>query len=162
MTPEQITSHLASYRELRDRIASEERERMEREQELFRQNQESCRKVLQLEVEPLLKRLSDLLREAGHQSVLLPVEEAEHTTRRTNLRSSEYATAISVEQPKGSLTLRVVAKPDAMRVSSFIGVPHGTCSSVFHVMDGPLNQAEEVTNHGITDFVTAAFPLRRT
>ncbi len=160
MTPEQISSHLRSHRERLDRIASEEREREEKEAELYKQNQMKCRRVLEEVAEPLLRRLSDLLAEAGHESVVHPVQETEHTTRRTNLRSTEYATAISVQQPKGSLTLRVVAKPDSMQVSSLIGVPHANCSSVFHVTDGPLNETGEVTNRGIADFVTAAFPLR--
>jgi len=160
MTPEQISAHLNSYRERLDRIASKERARAEREAEQFARSQEQCRKVLQDVAEPLLKRLSVLLKDAGHASEVLPVQETENTTRRTNLRSTEYATSISVSQPKGVLILRVVAKPDAMRVSSLIGVPHGTCSSVFHVMDGPLNETEEVTNRGIADFITAAFPLR--
>ena len=160
MTPEQIISHLKSYRDRLDRIASEERERAEREAEQYRENQVKCHRVLVEVAEPLLRRLSGLLAEAGHQSVVHPVQETEHTTRRTNLRSMEYATSISVEQPKGSLTLRVVAKPDSMQVSSLIGVPHANCSSVFHVTDGPLNETGEVTNRGIADFVTAAFPLR--
>lgn len=160
MTPEQISTHLRSYRERLDRIASEERERAEREAEQYRENQVTCRRVLVDVAEPLLRRLSELLAEAGHQSVVHPVQETEHTTRRTNLRSTEYATAISVEQAKGPLTLRVVARPDSMQVSSHIGVPHGNCSSVFHVTDGPLNETAEVTDRGIADFVTAAFPLR--
>lgn len=160
MTPEEINSHLQSYRERQDRIASEELARAQREADLFRQNQERCLGVLREVAEPLLRRLSGLLKDAGHESVILPVQETEHTTRRTNLRSSEYATAISVERVKGTLTLRVAAKPESMRVSSYIGVPHGNCSSVFHVTDGPLNETEDVTNRGIADFLTAAFPLR--
>lgn len=160
MTPDHIISHLRTHRERLDRIASEQRERAEKEAELFSRNQHECLRVLQTVAEPLLRRLSGLLAEAGHDSVVHPVQETEHTTRRTNLRSTEFATAISVDQPKGALTLRVVAKPDSMRVSSLIGVPHGNCSSVFHVTDGPLTETAEVTDRGIADFVTTAFPLR--
>jgi hypothetical protein len=160
MTPEQISSHLRSHRERLDRISSEERERAEKEAQQYKFNQMTCNRVLGEVAEPLLRRLSGLLAEAGHQSVVHPVQETELTTRRTNLRSMEYATSISVEQPKGTLTLRVVAKPDSMQVSSLIGVPHANCSSIFHVTDGPLNETEEITNRGIADFVTTAFPIR--
>jgi hypothetical protein len=160
MTPEQISTHLKSYRERLDKIASEERDRVEREAAQYKEKEIRCHRVLSEVSEPLLRRLSKLLTEAGHENTLHPAQETQHTTRRTNLRSTDYATAIALQRPNGALTLRVVAKPDSMQVSSFIGVPHANCSSVFHVTDGPLNEAEEVTNRGIADFVTAAFPLR--
>lgn len=160
MTPEQIAAHLRSYRERLDRIASEERAREERETAIFRENCDSCRKALEERVEPLLQRLSEILAAGGHESVLHPTQESEHTTQRTKLRSVEYATAIAVERPKGALILRIVATPQNMQISALIGVPHGNCSSVFHVTDGPPGEAEEVTNRGIADFMISAFPLR--
>lgn len=160
MTPEQIVEHLKSYHARLERIASEEREREEREAELFRRQQEACRSVIQEVAEPLLDRLYSILQDAGHESVVHPVIENELTTSRTNLKTVEYTASISVEQKKGTLILRIVAKPDTMRVSAWIGVPHTNCSSVFHVTDGPLSDTEDVTNRGIADFVAAAFPLR--
>lgn len=160
MTPEEIAAHLQKFRDKQERIASEERARFEREEAIFNANRDSCRATVEQVVEPLLQRLARLLEEQGHASVLNPTRETEHTTQRTKLRSVEYAASIEVEREKGSLILRVVATPRNMQIGSLIGVPHGTCSSVFHVTDGPLGEAEEVTNRGISDFMISAFPLR--
>lgn len=160
MTLEQITSHLQLFRERQERIASEERTKQEKEEALFRSSCELCEKTLRTVVEPILERLSISLKEYGHENLIHPTQEGEQITERTKLRTVEYATALAVERPKGALILRVMASPRTMRVSSTIGVPHGNFSSVFHAGEGPLSEAEEVTNKGISDFMAAAFPLR--
>ena len=160
MTPEEITAHLRKFRDKQERIASEERARFEREEAIFDANRATCRTTLEQVVEPLLRRLSGLLEEEGHTSLINATQETGHTTERTKLRCVEYAASIEVEQEKGRLILRVVANPQNMQIGSLIGVPHGTCSSVFHITDGPMREAGEVTNRGISDFMISAFPLR--
>lgn len=160
MSPEQINSHLALFHEKQERIASEEKLRLEKEEAAFHANCAACESTMKDRVEPLLRQLSELLAAHGHDSVLHPTQETEHTTERTKLRSIEYAAALAVERPKGVLILRVVATPQTRRIASLVGVPHGNCSSVFHAGNGPLGEAEDVTNLGIADFMASAFPLR--
>jgi hypothetical protein len=160
MTPAEITAHLDRFREKQDRLANEERARQEQEQAVFRANCEDCENAIKGTVEPLLGRLSHILKEHGHESFLRPIQETEHITERTKLKSIEYACSIEVDRPKGLLILRVAATPQSRQLAATIGVPHGNCSSVFHAANGPLNEAEEITNRGIADFMAAAFPTR--
>ena len=160
MTVEQIASHLDQFRERQERLASEERARQEREEALFREAAEKCGNILRTVVEPLLEKLSATLTNYGHANLIHPTQETEQITERTKLRTVEYATALAVEREKGQMILRVVASPRTMRVSSTIGVPHGNFTPVFHAGEGPLTEAEDVTNRGIVDFMAAAFPLR--
>jgi hypothetical protein len=160
MNPSEITRHLERYREKQERIASEEIARLKKEEETFRANCLLCQATLRDVVEPMLAKLSELLAEHGHKSIIHPVQDYEHITERTRLKSMEYATALAVDRPKGPLILRIVASPQPLQVSSYVGIPHGNCSSVFNAASGPLSEAEEVTNRGIADFMTSAFPLR--
>jgi len=160
MTVEQITSHLERFRERQERIASEERTRLEKEEVLFRAACESCEKALRTAVEPILEKLSATLASYGHENLIHRTQETEQITERTKLRTVEYATALAVGREKGSMIVRIVASPRTMRISSTVGVPHGNFSSVFHAAEGPLAEAEEVTHRGIADFISAAFPLR--
>jgi hypothetical protein len=160
MTADQITSHLEQFRERQERIASEERAKQEKEEALFLAACESCGKTMRTVVEPILEKLSASLTGYGHGNLIHPTQEIEQITERTKLRTVEYATALAVRREKGEMILRIVASPRTMRISSTIGVPHGNFSSVFHAGEGPLSDAEEVTNRGIADFLSAAFPLR--
>ena len=160
MTVEQITSHLERFRERQERIASEERARLEKEEALFRTACERCERTLRMVVEPILEKLSATLAGHGHENLIYRTQETEQITERTKLRSVDFATALAVRREKGEMIVRIVASPRTMRVSSTIGVPHGNFSSVFHAGEGPHSDAEEVTNRGISDFMSAAFPLR--
>jgi hypothetical protein len=160
MTPEEITAHLQRYRQMQDRHASEEKARLLKEEEVFRESCRACESAMHQTVEPLLQRLHDLLGENGHPSVLRGTQEMQQTTERTQLKSLEYSASIAVERPKGILILRMVAVPQTRQISATIGVPHGNCSSVFHAANGPLSEAEEATNRGIADFMVSAFPTR--
>jgi len=160
MTVDQITLHLEKFQERQERIASEERAKREREEALFMEGCELCEKTLRTMVEPMLGQLSSTLTSYGHENLIHPTQGTEQITERTKLRTVEYATALAVERDKGSMILRIVASPRTMRISSTVGVPHGNFSSVFHAGEGPLSEAEDITNRGIADFLSAAFPLR--
>lgn len=160
MTVEQIIFHLERFRERQERLASEERARLEKEEALFREACESCEKTLRTVVEPILEKLSSTLAIHNHENLIHRTQETEQITERTKLRTVDYATALAVLRDKGEMIVRIVASPRTMRISSTIGVPHGNFSSVFHAGEGPLAEAEDVTNRGIADFLSAAFPLR--
>ncbi len=160
MTSSEITLHLERYREKQERIASEERARLVREEEIFRDNCRRCVTVLQDIAGPMLRNVADLLGEFGHETRLHPVLDHEHTTERTQLKTVEYSTALAVEHKKGQLILRIIASPQTLQITSFVGIPHSNCSSVFHAGSGPLSETEEVVNRGISYFMDSAFPIR--
>jgi len=160
MTVDQITSHLERFRERQERIASEERVKREREVALFLEACESCERALRTVVEPILDNLSATLVSYGHENIIHRTQATEQITERTKLRTVDYAVALGVNREDGEMIVRIVASPRTLRISSTIGVPHGNFSSVFHAGEGPLAEAAEVTNLGIADFLSAAFPLK--